>query len=429
MAAVPLNGRSYTDLLALQPGVVPATSLTSNTQQDVGVSALSPSGGLNPGTISINGQREFSNAFIVNGSDAEEDVNSGTAIIPNLDSIAEFRILTSNFDAEYGGHSGGQINVVTKSGTNQFHGDAFEFLRNTNLDARNYFSPTRGTFDQNQFGGTFGGPIQKSKIFFFADYQGTRLTQGVDTGQIPVPSLSDRSGNLLDLANSLTGTVTGQNWANVLSQRLGYPVSPGEPYYTAGCTSSSQCVLPNGAIPASSWSTPAKTLLQYIPQPNVGANLFATSNSNETLRDDKGAYRLDYNSHWGLFSAYYFLDDYTLNNPYPVAQSGASVPGFNALYLGRAQLLSLGDTKTLGSTAVNEFHFSYMRDHNDLGKPVGGVGVSLASQGFVTGAGTPGIVPLNPQGEGVENIVFNAFSIGTNANELKQVNNTFQWTR
>ena len=375
IAAVPLDGRSYTDLLALQPGVVPATSLTSNTQQDVGVSALSPSGGLNPGTISINGQREFSNAFIVNGSDAEEDVNSGAAIIPNLDSIAEFRILTSNFDAEYGGHSGGQINVVTKSGTNQFHGDAFEFLRNTNLDARNYFSPARGTFDQNQFGGTFGGPIRKSKIFFFADYQGTRLTQGIDTGQIPVPSLSDRSGNLLDLSNSLTGTVTGQNWASVLSQRLGYPVSPGEPYYTAGCATS-QCVLPNGAIPASSWSTPAKALLQYIPQPNVGANLFATSNSNETLRDDKGAYRLDYNSRWGLLSAYYFLDDYTLSNPYPVAQSGASVPGFNALYLGRAQLLSFGDTKTLGSTAVNEFHFSYMRDHNDLGKPVGGLGAA-----------------------------------------------------
>ena len=179
--------------------------LTSNTQQDVGVSALSPSGGLNPGTISINGQREFSNAFIVNGSDAEEDVNSGTAIIPNLDSIAEFRILTSNFDAEYGGYSGGQINVVTKSGTNEFHGDVFEFLRNTDLDSRNYFSPTRGAFDQNQFGGTFGGPLRKNKVFFFADYQGTRLTQGVDTGQIPVPSVPDRTGNLSDLASSLDG--------------------------------------------------------------------------------------------------------------------------------------------------------------------------------------------------------------------------------
>jgi hypothetical protein len=430
MAAVPLNGRSYTDLLALQPGVVPATSLTSNTQQDVGVSALSPSGSLNPGTISIHGQREFSNAFVVNGSDAEEDVNSGTAIVPNLDSIAEFRILTSNFDAEYGGHSGGQINVVTKSGTNQFHGDVFEFLRNTNLDARNYFSPTRGTFDQNQFGGTFGGPIRRNKVFFFADYQGTRLTQGVDTGQIPVPSTHDRSGDLLDQTSSLTGTVTGQCWANLLSQKLGYPVSPGEHYYTAGCSNggSTPCVFPGGVIPQNAWSVPAINLLKYIPSPNTSNGTFATSNSDEALRDDKGAYRLDYNSHWGALSAYYFLDDYTLNNPYPVAQSGASVPGFNALYLGRAQLLSLGDTKALGSTAVNEFHFTYMRNHNDLGKPIGGVGVSLESQGFVTGAGTPGIVPLNPQGEGVENIVFNAFSIGTNANELRQVNNTFQWT-
>jgi Carboxypeptidase regulatory-like domain len=427
MTAVPLNGRSYTDLLSLQPGVVPATSLTSNTQQDVGVSALTPSGDLNPGTISIHGQREFANAFIVNGSDAEEDVNSGTAIIPNLDSIAEFRILTSNFDAEYGEHTGGQINVITKSGTNEFHGDALEFLRSTDLDARNYFSPTRGAFDQNQFGGTFGGPIRTDKIFFFADYQGTRLTQGVDTGQIPVPSMQDRSGKLPDIASSLTGTVTGQNWANLLSKELGYSVSPGEPYYTPGCVRSFECALPNAAIPLSAWSTPAKNLLQYIPQPNAGVNTFATSAYKETLQDDKGAYRLDSNSRWGLLSAYYFLDNSSLDNPYPVAQSGASVPGFNALDLSRAQLLSLGDTRTFGASAVNEFHFSYLRDNNDLGKPIGGLGTSLASQGFVTGTGTPGIVPLNPQGQGVENIVFNSFSIGTNANELKQVNNTFEW--
>src|SRR5580698_42532 len=170
MTAVPLNGRSFTDLLTLQPGVAPVTSITSETVQDVGASVLSPSGDLNPGTISINGQREFANSFLVNGSDVEEDVNMGAAIIPNLDSIDEFRILTNNFDAEYGEFSGGQINVVTKSGTNAFHGDVFEFLRNTGLDARNYFSPTRGTFDQNQFGGTLGGPVRRNKVFFFADY-------------------------------------------------------------------------------------------------------------------------------------------------------------------------------------------------------------------------------------------------------------------
>src|SRR5271156_2482978 len=202
MTTVPLNGRSFTDLLALQPGVVPVTSITGDTVQDVGASVLSPSGDLNPGTISINGQREFANSFIVNGSDVEEDVNNGASVIPNLDSIAEFRILTNNFDAEYGEFSGGQINVVTKSGTNRFHGDIFEFVRNTDLDARNYFSPTRGEFNQNQFGGTLGGPIRRDKIFFFADYQGTRSTQGVDTGQIPVPSAQDRTGNLSDIANA-----------------------------------------------------------------------------------------------------------------------------------------------------------------------------------------------------------------------------------
>jgi hypothetical protein len=427
MTAVPLLGRSFTDLLALQSGVVPVTSITSDTVQDVGASALSPSGDLNPGTISINGQREFANSFVLNGSDVEEDVNMGAAIVPNLDSIAQFRILTSNFDAEYGEFSGGQIEVVTKSGTNQFHGDVFEFLRNTDLDARNYFSPTRGAFDQNQFGGTFGGPIRKNKVFFFADYQGTRSTQGIDTGEIPVPSLQERTGNFSQVASSLSGTVTGSYWANQLSQKLGYGVTAGEPYYFAGCTSSAQCVLPNAMIPQSAWSAPATNLLKYIPAPNNANSTFSTSSYNQTLNDDKGAYKLDATTRWGMLSAYYFLDGWTQNNPYPVAQGGANVPGFNALNSGRAQLLALGDTKTLSSTAVNEFHFSFMRDAIDLGQPVGGVGASLASQGFVVGENTPGIVALSPKTEGVESVDFNNFSIGTNTNQLKQVNNTFQW--
>src|ERR1700733_11439859 len=436
LTTVPLNGRSYTDLLTLQPGVAPATSITSDTVQDVGASVLSPSGDLNPGTISINGQREFANSFIVNGSDVEEDVNMGAAVIPNLDSIAEFRILTNNFDAEYGEFSGGQINVITKSGSNSFHGDVFEFVRNTDLDARNFFSPTRGEFNQNQFGGTLGGPIRRDKIFFFADYQGTRSTQGVDTGQIPVPSAQDRTGNLSALSGAFVttdangaavpSTVSGPFLANMLSQKLGYTVTAGEPYYTAGCTNTT-CVFPGAIIPQSAWSAPAKNLLQYIPSPNLGANTFATSSSNLTLRDDKGAYRLDANTRWGLLSAYYFLDDWSQNNPYPIAQGGANVPGFSADYLGRAQLLSLGDTKNFGSSAVNELRFSLLRNSNDLGKPVGGVGTSLASQGFVTGPGTPGIVALSPKTEGVESVGFNSFTIGTNTNELHQIGNTFQW--
>jgi hypothetical protein len=441
MTAVPLNGRSFTDLLALQPGVAPVTSITSLTVQDVGAAALFPSGDLNPGTIAINGQREFANSFIVNGSDSEEDVNNGTAIVPNLDSIADFRILTSNFDAEYGEFSGGQINVVTKSGANDFHGDAFEFLRNTNFDARNYFSPTRGSFDQNQFGGTFGGPIRKNKIFFFVDYQGTRLTQGVDTGNIAVPSLAERTGDFSQvpgptpntpafsttdaMGNIVPTTVSGPAFASQLSGALGYTVTAGEPYFFSGCNTSN-CVFPGEVIPQRAWSAPAKNLLQYIPAPTSGNN-FATSAFNQILRDDKGAIRLDGNSRWGMLSAYYFLDDFSQNNPYPVAQGGANVPGFSALNVGRAQLLQLGDTKTFGSTAVNEFHFSYLRDAINLGQQQGGVGVSLASQGFVVGPGTPGIVPLAPKTEGVESVSFNSFSFGTNTNQLQQTNNTYQF--
>ncbi len=317
MSAVPLLGRSFTDLLSLQPGVAPATSINANTVQDVGASVFSPSGDLNAGTISINGQREFANAFIVNGSDVEENVNMGTSIIPNLDSIAEFRILTSNFDAEYGEFSGGQINVITKSGTNELHGDAFEFLRNTDFDARNYFSPTRGTFRQNQYGATLGGPIRRNEVFFFLDYQGTGQTQGIDTGSIPVPSIQNRLGNLSDMASSLAGTVSGPNSADLLTQKLGYAVTPGEPYYTPGCTVFSQCVFPGAVIPRRAWSGPAQNLSQYIPTPNEGSNTFSTSSYDQRLNDNKGGTRLDANTRLGMLSAYYFIDKYNLDNRIP----------------------------------------------------------------------------------------------------------------
>jgi hypothetical protein len=428
MTAVPLDGRSYTDLLSLQAGVAPATSITSSTVQDVGATILDPSGTLNPGTISVNGQREFANFFSLNGSDTEEDVNAGTSVIPNLDSIAEFRIVTSNFDAEYGEFSGGQISVITKSGTNQFHGNAFDFLRNTALDARNYFSPTRGTFNQNQFGGTFGGPIHHDKAFFFIDYQGTRQTQGIDTGDISVPSNADRTGDLADQAVNLVGSVGGPYFATLLTQELGYNVVSGEPYYVSGCTTSQQCVFPNAVIPMQAWPVPAQRMLQYIPASNTANGSFSTSAYNQILRDDKGAVRIDTNSRMGLLSAYYFIDDYSLNNPYPVAQSGASVPGFSALTTGRAQLISLGDTKTFNATAFNELHLSYTRDYTNLGQPIGGVGVSLVSQGFENADGSPSIVSLDPKGQNVENLNFNGYSAGAAANQLTQANNTYQAT-
>jgi len=426
VTAVPLNGRSFTDLFALQPGVAPATTITSTAVQAAGAVLLAPSGDLNPGTISINGQREYANGFTVNDADVVERFTMGAAVIPDLDSIGEFRILTGNSDAEYGNYSGGRINVVTKSGTNQFHGGGFEFLRNTQLDSRNFFSPDRGVYQQNQMGGMFGGPIVKNKVFFFADYQGTRLKQGVDTGLVQVPSLAERTGDFSDAGANLNGTVSGPYLANLLTSKLGYGVAANEPYYFPGCNDPSACVFPNAVIPQRAWSTPAQKLLSYIPSPNLPGNYFSTSSDDETLRDDKGAMRVDASTRFGMLSAYYLADDYTLNNPYPALQGGANVPGFNALNLGRAQLATFGDTKTFGSRTVNDFHISFVRDVNNVGTPQGGVGTSLTSQGFVTASGAPSILPQRPSIVGIENINFSDFTIGSTVTGLTQFDNTYQ---
>src|SRR3984885_4785307 len=316
ITSVPLNGRSYIDLLKLQPGVSPYShSQDSGTS---GVGATQVSGDLDNGQQSVNGGRTGSNAFMVNGANAEEGVHNGAAMIPNLDSIAQFRIITNNFDAEYGNYSGGQINVVTKSGTNQIHGTVFDFLRNTDLDARNYYSPTRGVYIQNQFGGTAWGPIRKNKIFWFADYQGKRQILGA-TQSYPVPSGSDRTGDFTDQAGALTGTVVGAGWANTLSQTLGYPVAQGENYYTPGCADPGTCVFPNAVIPQSAWSPVATNTLKYVPSATGTVNgtpNYATSAFNETLTDDKGSGRIDVPTRFGAVFGYYFFDRFNTLNPY-----------------------------------------------------------------------------------------------------------------
>jgi hypothetical protein len=435
MTAVPLNGRAYTDLLALQPGVSPYTATDTGTG---GIGDRPVDGGLNSGNQSVNGQREAANGFMVNGSNVEEGKNNGTAIIPNLDSIAEFRIITNNFDAEYGNYSGGQINVVTKSGTNSFHGSGFEFLRNTALDAKDYYSlPTDKTpvFRQNQFGGTFGGPIRKDKTFFFVDYQGTRRTQA-PTVNTQMPSVANFGGNFQDSASSLTGVVNGPAFASLLSSRLGYTVTDQEPYYMPGCTNAN-CVFPGAVIPQNAWSPVAVNVLKLglIPQPNAPNNFFESSQYAQTLNNNKGGVRVDQNTRFGNLFAYYFLDNYTLDDPAPNSGVGNAVPAstfaYSANTTGRAQLINLGDTKNIGSYAVNEFRFSYVRNVLNLATPQGGTGsnYTLANLGFVTpwNATTGGISPIQPSLEGVPTFVFNNFLVGVPEVTTRQYNNSFQW--
>ena len=446
MTDVPLVTRSYTDLLALQPGVVPTasqmTGAFSGPFVSAGFAVPLVSGDLNSGALSVNGMRESENGFILNGVLVQELGFSGAGAIPNLDSLAEFRILTNNFDAEYGNYSGGLINVVTKTGTNQYHGNVFEFLRNTDFDAKNYFDAGRGAYHENQFGGTFGGPIKKDKIFFFADYQGNRLVQGVTQLITGAPTSAEEMGNLSGFANSFITpsgaptTVTGSAWATQLSTQLGYPVAVGENYYVPGCTTTnpvSGCVFgsPTGPqLSTTAFNNISANLLKYILPANgtnsSGVPTYSTNAEAINLTDNKFSGRGDANTDFGLLTAYFYWDRYNRIDPY-WPSNAPLYPGFAVDGKGQTYNVNLGDTKTINSSSVNEFRIGYFRLDTLFNQPQGGKGVSLASLGFGSGAGgAPGIVPLVPSLEGVPEIDFNDFVIGVPSRPNGLIDNIYQ---
>jgi carboxypeptidase family protein len=442
MTDVPLVTRSYTDLLALQPGVVGTTSGLTGAYGgsfiSAGFAVPQVSGNENSGQLSVNGMREADNGFILNGILVQETGYGGAGAIPNLDSIAEFRIVTNNPDAEFGNYSGGQINVVTKSGTNSFHGNAFEFLRNTDFDAANYFDPNgqRGAYHQNQFGGTFGGPILKDKIFFFADYQGNRVIQPVTETVTGAPSAATESGDLSGIASQITGTVNGAAWASQLSTQLGYTVQPNEQYYSPSCatndvTMANHCVLPGAQLPTTAFSPIATNLLKYILPANgaIGADgtgTYSTTSQKLSINDNKFSGRGDANTGLGYLTAYYYFDKYTRVDPY-WASNAPLYPGFSVGGTGQSHNINLGDTKTFGGSSVNEFRVGYFRTDVKFNQPLGGTSTSLADLGFASGAnGAPGIYPGTPSVEGVPEIDFNNFVIGVPSRPNQLVENIYQ---
>jgi Carboxypeptidase regulatory-like domain len=438
MTDVPLVTRSYTELLALQPGVVSQASQMTGAYAGAFISAgfavPQVSGDLSSGALSVNGMREADNGFILNGILVQEAGYSGAGAIPNLDSIAEFRILTNNTDAEYGNYSGGQINVVTKSGTNQFHGNLFEFVRNTDFDAANYFAQgQRSAYHQNQFGGTIGGPIVKDKVFFFADYQGNRVIQGVTEVINGAPSAATEGGDLSGIASSLVGTtVNGAAWASQLSTQLGQTVTAGEPYYTTTCTTPAQCVLPNAQLSPTAFNPISAKLLPFILpangaiDPTSGVGKYTNSSEATDLTDNKFSGRVDANSAFGLLSAYYYFDKYNRIDPYWPGNAPL-YPGFSVDGKGKTNTIALGDTKSFGSTSVNEFRLGFFRLDTLFNQPQGGKGVTLASLGFASGASkAPGIVPLVPSLEGVPEIDFNDFVIGVPSRPNGLIENVYQ---
>jgi Carboxypeptidase regulatory-like domain/TonB dependent receptor len=414
MLALPLNGRSYIDLLGLQAGVAPSSASTIGMPNGPGTNPDRPvSGSLSAGNISVNGQRETANAFLVNGADVSEGRNLGAGLVPNLDSVEEFRLITNSFDAEYGKFSGAVMNAITKSGTNGIHGDVFEFLRNDKLDARNFFTPAKSELRRNQFGYAVGGPFWKNKLFWFTDYQGTRQVQGAETGIVNVPTAAERQGNF---GTALTGSVDGPYWAQVLTQRLGYTVTNGEPYSS---------VFPGGVIPKAAWSAPAIGILPFIPVGNIDpvAGIFSDNSQKNRVTDDKAGQRVDLvNQKTGNWSWYYHFDDSSVLNALP----SASVPGFPSFTPARAQAFVMSNTKTFGAKAVNEARVSFFRTSIHKDNPKGSF-AQLSSLGFITGPGTLGIIPDGTPGypQFVPPITFNNFTAGVPALNTDQPNNTY----
>jgi hypothetical protein len=445
---LPLNTRDTYQFLQLQPGV----------QSQLGGSGSLFYGSDSAGSVSVNGGRGRSNNFSVNGGDANDQFVNLPTIQPTPDSIEEFRVITNTFDAEYGRNSGAVVNVITKSGTNAFHGNVYEYFRNKVLNAQGYFNTVKPQFNQNQFGGTFGGPIKKDRTFFFVSYEGRRIVQGQSGSQVIVPTGPERTGNFSAIAapgQQFGGAIASDGFvAKALNGRPGCTGAilavPGAVAPAAGVSWAS--IFPNGVIPTQCQDPVAADLLQkYIPTANVGSNIFQAVPAGTDFQD-QFTIRFDHKiTDHQSFTAYYYYTDDASFTPFSFFQAaGANIPGFGSNNDSRYQQVNLSHTWTISNALVNEARFTYMRE-GQLGfqAPQTNNSVtascSAAVQQFcftglsdssainaLPGSGPAfGITPgLGAKHEGVPFITISGGAvIGNNfEGQLPQVGNSFQWT-
>jgi hypothetical protein len=415
---MPLNGRDALDLALLQPGV------TESNDDNGGA-----------GNYSIAGGRTDSVTFLLDGGLNNDLLDNSNLLDPNPDAIAEFRLLTSNYTAEYGRNGGGIISVVTKSGTNQIHGSAFEFLRNRMFDANDFFNIPQGIprldLKRNQFGATLGGPIRKDKAFFFFAYQGTRQIQAVPDIDVPVYTPQELQGNFSQVVSGgpdpnvdcfLTGYFPDGTGC-ALNAR-GNPIrGTPHPYFQS-----------NPALAAQAIIDPSK--IDLVTQQYIKAGLVATSSTNQTSCNGNGictgllstsleqtnnadelTSKFDFNlSAKDKISATFGFNRTLFLNPFPYA----TVPGFPSRTPANYYFTNLGYTRVFSPTLLNEFHFvthrsNYLQDSVVTNLPTGpslGIGI------------TPDLAT------GPTNIFFDTgYQFGpSEQGPTRFVENTFSWT-
>jgi hypothetical protein len=448
---LPLSTRDTYQLLQLQPGV----------QSQVGADLFY--GSDNPGVVSVNGGRGRANNYTVNGGDGNDIFANGPAIQPSPDAIEQFRVLTNTFDAEYGRNSGSVVNVVTKSGTNDLHGDFYEFIRNDALNTRGYFDPYVLDYKQNQFGATIGGPIKKDRTFIFGSYEGNRLRKGIDSGTVLFPTADEVGGNFNNIGGpAFVGTLVDPAFASLLASRKSDPNNPnttcqqavtgiGGGLIAAGAlfskiflnnTIPTACFDPTAVALYNKWVAPFADNCDGAVDQNGNSDCNISQIGEQAERQDQFTIRLDHKINSSQqFTAYYYFEDDTTTDPFSTFQAaGSNLPGFGALFKTRTQQWNLGHTWTLGATAVNEFRFNYFREgQHNLNHPLNilpsvhdSCGSFLSPTLCFSDPGNPsqGITSDIPGRQGVPSVnVSGGFSIGNNnEGELPQTGNTFQWT-
>jgi hypothetical protein len=337
---LPLDGRNFSQLGLLQPGVVPLTP-----------GLLQAGGPARDGqAYAVDGQRPESNNFLIDGADNVSAVDAGFVLKPPIDAIAEFKILTHNANAEFGRNTGSTTNIVTRGGTNSFHGAAWEFLRNDAMDASDYFTQSVQPLKQNQFGASFGGPILRDKTFFFGYYEGFRNRQG-ETVPATVPSVAERQGDFAELCTDSGHQFMG----GVCVDQSGQLFFPGQLF---NFSTGQPVPIPNNQLPAI--DPTAANVLPFFPLPNRGSNGFIAT---QTLvqNNDQFGFRLDhYLSHADTLNFRYMYSAGPTTDP--LSPVGANVPGFPVGEDDRAQNFVAQETHVFSPTIIGVARFSYLRN-------------------------------------------------------------------
>jgi hypothetical protein len=435
---LPLNGRNYTFLARLSAGV------TQGQQDTRGLGAS--------GSFAANGERPAQNNYLLDGIDNNANLvdflnGTGYAVRPPIDAIQEFKVQTNNYSAEFGRSAGAILNATIKSGANQYHGVAWEFLRNDKLDAANFFENSggipKGKYRQNQFGGTVGGPIKKNKVFFFGDYEGTRIRQAIPQVST-VPTALERSSGYTNLSELLTqgGTrtdVLGRTFANgqVFDPSTTRAVTCGVPDKVTGivvpCAGSAAGtqlgfvrdpfagnILPGGRLDPN-----AIKLLNLYPAPNNPA-LFNNYTNNPVLRNDVNQFDVRVDANLTAKDSIFGRESYSDNpelipGPFPgIADGGAFYTGDQTATANNA---ALSETHLFSPTLVNEVRLGFNRIATTRIQPNGDT-LGIPEQFGIQG------VPQIPSNGGLPGITIAGLNRLGGNNYLPSIeySNTYQFT-